>query len=180
MKKLFYTDGSSKGNPGPGGFGVVELNIYDSQTYDNYIKRITLVQCHREDCPNTTNNREELKAILYVVELAAKDPDNKYFIYTDSMYCVNIINNWMWNWAKNDWLTSKKKPVENLDLIKPLWKYFNTPFFNVVVSKVPGHQGEIGNELADKLAIGDIKSFKTLLSSNLIVPFDEDVLLEIL
>lgn len=179
MNKIFYTDGSSKGNPGPGGYGVIELNTCLSQTMMEYVERHTLVQCHREDCPETTNNREELKAILYVAELAAADPDNEYIIYTDSLYCVNTINNWMYGWAKNNWLNSKKKPAENLDLIKPLWKLFNSPFFNAQVKKIPGHSNVIGNELADRLATGKIEEFKMLLTTNNILPLTDEILLDL-
>ena len=153
MKRIFYTDGSSKGNPGPGGFGVVELTEDGKE----------VVQIHREYCDNTTNNREELKAILYVVEMAATDLDNEYIIYSDSAYCVNSLNVWMHSWARNNWMNSKKKPVENLDLIKPLWKLFNKMFFNVTLEKIAGHDGVIGNELADRLATNKINEFYTLL-----------------
>lgn len=176
MYRIFYTDGSSRRNPGPGGYGVVELNTAYSQTIMEYIERTTLVQCHREDCPKTTNNREELKAILYVAQLAAKDPDNEYIIYTDSLYCVNTINEWMWTWAKNNWMNSKKKLAENLDLIQPLWKLFNIPFFNAQVKKVPGHADVIGNELADRLATGKIEEFKELLNCNSIMPLTDEIL----
>ena len=156
IKRFFYTDGSSKGNPGPGGFGVVELTE-DQKEIFSY---------HQEISENTTNNREELKAILWVVEKASKNSEDEFIIYSDSAYCVNTINNWMWGWAKNNWLNSKKKPAENLDLIKPLYKFFNIPFFNVEVKKITGHHGEIGNELADRLATNNIKSFQDLIQSN--------------
>lgn len=166
MNKIFYTDGSSKGNPGPGGWGALELNISTSQTMGEYIDRYTLIQYHNEQCSDTTNNREELKAILYVAQLAAEDPDNEYIIYTDSLYCVNTINNWMYTWAKNDWLNSKKKPAENLDLIQPLWKLFSTPFFNAQVKKVQGHSNIIGNELADCLATNKMTKFEQIIKDN--------------
>ena len=68
-KKIFWTDGSSKGNPGNGGFGVVS------------IENNTIKYKYAEYFDNVTNNQMELKAILHVFKLAAADPDNKYLIY---------------------------------------------------------------------------------------------------
>ena len=119
--KIFYTDGACKGNPGPGGYGIVSIK-------DNKI-----LYEYSEYCDNTTNNREELKAILHVFELAAADPDNQYIIYSDSSYAVNIINDWIFTWVKNNWMNSKGNQVENLDLILNLYKYVTINFFNCQV-----------------------------------------------
>ena len=116
MIKTFWTDGACKGNPGPGGYGIIEIK--DNQILYEY----------SEYCDNTTNNREELKAILHVFELAAADPDNQYIIYSDSSYAVNIINDWIFTWAKNNWTNSKENQVENLDLILNLYKYVTINF----------------------------------------------------
>lgn len=156
-KKLevnYYTDGSSRGNPGPGGWGYVLLQDGHLLEYDS----------GKEE--NTTNNRMELKAILEVAKLAAEYPEVEFVIYSDSAYCVNTINTWMWSWAKNGWKRSKNQPVENLDLIKQLYNLFNTEFFNACVRKVPGHSGLLGNELADRLAVDDKKGFDALIQSN--------------
>lgn len=179
MNHIFYVDGSCRGNPGPGGFGVVELKTIYNQTMIGYAEKTTLIQCYREDSLETTNNREELKAILYVAQLAANNPSDEYIIYSDSLYSVNTVNKWMRGWAQNNWLNSKKKPAENLDLIQPLWKLFNTPFFNCQVKKIKGHNGTIGNELADRLAVGAIDEFNNLLNSNSIKPLNDEILLAI-
>ena len=91
MKKIFYTDGSSKGNPGPGGYGVVEYDI----------KSNTIFYIYSEYFKNVTNNQMELKAILHVIKLAAADKENSYLVYSDSAYAVNSINTWMYEWARN-------------------------------------------------------------------------------
>ena len=88
----FYTDGSCSGNPGPGGFGVVCLNTCYSQTIPDYIERHTINYTYSEQSESTTNNREELKAILHVIKLAAADKKNSYLVYSDSAYAVNSIN----------------------------------------------------------------------------------------
>ena len=155
MDRIFYCDGSCRKNPGPGGFGVIELVKYNEDTYVNY--------SYNEQCEDTTNNREELKAILHIFEMAEKDKNTNYIIYSDSAYCVNIVNNWIYNWAKNNWLNSKKKIVENIDLIQILYKYINTEFFNCQVIKTAGHCGIIENELADALATNNLVKYNSLI-----------------
>lgn len=150
MIKTFWTDGACKGNPGPGGYGVIE--IQDNKILYKYNKY----------CDDTTNNREELKAILHVFELAAADPDNQYIIYSDSSYAVNIINDWIFTWVKNNWINSKGNQVENLDLILNLYKYVTINFFNCQVKKIKGHVGEMGNELADALATNNQNKYNKL------------------
>ena len=155
MLYTFYVDGACKGNPGPGGHGVV------------CIKDKEVIYSHSEQCTeNTTNNREELKAILHVFELAVKEDLRKVLIYSDSAYCVNMINDWIWKWEKNNWKNSKKVTVENLDLVLLLHKYLNIDFFPCQVMKVKGHNGIVENELADALATNNIKKYKEILKIN--------------
>ena len=78
MTKVFWVDGSSSGNPGPGGFGVVEL-YWDSQL----LNKMILNYCYQELFDDTTNNRMELAAILHVARLAKEDPDNEYIIFSN-------------------------------------------------------------------------------------------------
>ena len=148
----FYTDGACSGNPGPGGYGVVEYDIKSNTifyTYSEYFK-------------NVTNNQMELKAILHVIKLAAADKENSYLVYSDSAYAVNSINTWMYEWARNGWINSKKKPVENLDLIQEIYSYLEFPMENFYLRKIDGHSGHISNELADALATGNIKKKEEL------------------
>ena len=148
----FYTDGACSGNPGPGGYGVVEYDIKSNTifyTYSEYFK-------------NVTNNQMELKAILHVIKLAAADKENSYLVYSDSAYAVNSINTWMYEWARNGWINSKKKPVENLDLIQEIYSYLEFPMENFDLRKIDGHSGNLGNELADALATGNMKKKEEL------------------
>lgn len=148
----FYTDGACSGNPGPGGYGVVEYDIKSNTifyTYSEYFK-------------NVTNNQMELKAILHVIKLAAADKENSYLVYSDSAYAVNSINTWMYGWARNGWVNSKKKPVENLDLIQEIYSYLEFPMENFDLRKINGHSGHLGNELADALATGNMKKKEEL------------------
>ena len=155
---VFYTDGACKGNPGPGGFGVV--NLQDNEILYDYA----------EYCDDTTNNREEMKAILHVFKLidASKVKDT-VIIYSDSAYCVNMINDWIWKWANNNWKNSKKVTVENLDLVLELYKYLTIEFFPCQVVKTKGHCGIIENELADALATKDETKYQKILDKNNIV-----------
>lgn len=155
-----YTDGACKGNPGPGGFGVLTIIDGWDKTYE-----------YSEQCEDTTNNREELKALIKALDVATAfleempDTFDKIYIYSDSAYCVNMCNDWIWTWAKNDWKNSKKKTVENIDLVHSLYKYINKDFFNcqVEIRKVKGHVGVWENEYVDALATGDMKKKEQLL-----------------
>lgn len=172
QRRFFYTDGACKGNPGPGGFGVIELVSITKDAYEEYVN---VAFKYSEQCEDTTNNREELKAIITVFELAAADENNEYIIYSDSAYAVNIINSWIHNWARNNWINSKGNIVENLDLIKTLYKYINTNFFNCQVKKINGHAGILGNELADALATNNLSKFEKILDENDILDFSEKI-----
>ena len=155
-----YTDGSCSKNPGPGGYSVLVVFDGMDKTHE-----------YSERCEETTNNREELKAILKALEISTtileemSNTFEKIYIYSDSAYCVNMCNDWIWNWATNDWKNSKKKTVENIDLVKSLYNYLNKDFFNcqVEIRKVKGHVGVWENEYVDALATGDEKKKKKLL-----------------
>lgn len=140
---IIYTDGSCNFNPGPGGFGVVILDDNEN-----------IITTHSERCENTTNNREELKAILwaflkYGVPAASGIEPPK--VYSDSAYCVNVLTSWMFSWEQKNWLKSDNKEPENLDLIKPFFSYWKRGY-RIELRKIKGHAGNKWNELADQLA----------------------------
>lgn len=100
----------------------------------------------------------ELKAILYVMLNYGVKPSQEGFstgnipvVYSDSAYCVNTFNNWMFNWAKNGWIKSDNKAPENLDLIQAYYDWYQKGY-RIELRKIKGHAGHKWNELADKLA----------------------------
>jgi ribonuclease HI len=108
----------------------------------------------------------ELKAFLKTFELLnTKYKGEQATIYSDSAYCVNILNSWIYSWSKNNWKTSKGETVKNLDIILSLYEYYNINFFinQIYIVKVDGHKGIIGNELADALATNNIIKYKALV-----------------
>ena len=156
--KEFYCDGSTrgqkqKGADNVGGWGAVCFNILDSVDWE-----LESFDCDQTE--GTTNNREELKAMLYCLSSALYDyPDEKCIIYSDSAYVVNMCNSWIDGWAAHGWKNSKKQTVENLDLVKNIYEILQRFFVRPEIRKCEGHQGDLGNELADALATGNYRRF---------------------
>ena len=130
-----YTDGACRGNPGPGGWGVLLIAGRH---------RKTLHGGERE----TTNNRMELKAAIEALN-ALKRP-SRVTLHTDSTYVMNGIRDWLPNWKARGWKTANKKPVKNKDLWQALDEAVGR--HEVTWKWVRGHAGNSGNEEADALA----------------------------
>ena len=147
---IIYTDGSAHPNPGPGGFGVVVLDNNENLLY-TYSKQFE---------GKVTNNEMELKAILYAfLNHGVKLNDwnmNVPIVYSDSNYCVQAFNDWMFNWARNGWIKSDKKVPENLDLIQAYYDWYQKGY-RIDLRKIKGHNGHQWNEMADGLATGKVK-----------------------
>lgn len=144
---IIYTDGSCIGDRS-GGFGVVVLNDHEE-----------IQELHSEQIDETTNNREELKAIIYATRHFGKTMFDfeKYeipIVYSDSAYCVNTLTDWMYRWEERGWLKADNKVPENLDLIK---EYFElSKISKIDLRKCAGHSGNKWNDLADALATNKI------------------------
>lgn len=130
-----FTDGACRGNPGPGGWGVV-------LRYDGKEKHLYGSEVH------TTNNRMELLAVISALT-ALKRPCHVE-VTTDSQYVRNGVMVWMLRWKQNGWRTSEKKPVKNKDL----WELLDQSMHQHEVEWhwVKGHSGHADNERADALA----------------------------
>ena len=136
MKKIeIYTDGACRGNPGPGGWGALLIAGRHRKTL------------HGGE-PETTNNRMELTAAIEALN-ALKRPST-VALHTDSKYVMHGITEWMHNWKKRGWKTANKKPVKNQDL----WMALDEAIarHDITWKWVKGHDGDPGNEEADRLA----------------------------
>ncbi len=141
-----YTDGSSLGNPGPGGWGFViikneELGIKNDIEIGGYEK-------------NTTNNRMELLAVIESFKYIKKSDflNKKITIFADSNYVLSGVTSWVYNWEKNGWRTANKKEVLNQDLWKELISLVRESNLKINWEKVKGHSGHIYNDKADEIA----------------------------
>lgn len=132
---IMYTDGACKGNPGPGGWGVV-------LRWGDVCKTLHGGELH------TTNNRMELMAAIEGLKALKRDCDVE--LYTDSQYVRKGITEWLAGWKRNGWKTAAKKPVKNDDLWKALDE--QSERHRVNWHWVKGHAGVPDNELADQLA----------------------------
>ena len=130
-----YTDGACIGNPGPGGWAAI---IFEQKQKKEL--------CGGEKY--TTNNRMELVAAIQGLKHFSKK--KKIKIYTDSKYLKDGISTWIKKWEKNNWRTSNKKKVKNIDL----WIDLNNliKFHEVKWKWVKGHSTNELNNLADKIA----------------------------
>lgn len=141
MHVTVFSDGSSRGNPGPGGYGSVLLYTDPA----GKLHTLELSGGYRR----TTNNRMELMGIIAAFE-ALKRPC-EVTVNSDSQYVVNAFNQgWVYGWMKRGWVTSSKDPVKNIDLWKRLLNAIapHKPTF----VWVKGHAGITYNERCDQLA----------------------------
>ena len=136
MPPRAYTDGACRGNPGPGGWGVV-LESGDGAA--------------RELCgaaAQTTNNRMELQAVIEALE--ALPAGTAVEVVTDSEYVMKGITEWIARWKRNGWRTARGRPVRNRELWQNLDRLAAAR--EVAWRWVRGHSGVAGNERADALA----------------------------
>jgi len=130
-----FSDGACRGNPGPGGWGVVlRFNGSEKELYGGEME--------------TTNNRMELMAAISGLE-SLKKPC-KVVLTTDSQYVMKGATEWMKGWKRKGWMTAAKKPVKNVDL----WQRLESALqpHDVKWCWVRGHTGHPENERADALA----------------------------
>lgn len=132
---ILYTDGACRGNPGPGGWGVVMKS-------GRHVKELYGGEAE------TTNNRMEMTAAIE--GLKALNRACTVAIYTDSQYLRKGVLEWMDGWKRNGWKTSARKPVKNQDLWQSLDQQLER--HTIEWHWVKGHSGDPGNERADALA----------------------------
>ena len=130
-----YSDGACRGNPGPGGWGV--LLRYNGQEKELWGGEL-----------DTTNNRMELMAAIRALEALKRHSHVK--LYTDSLYVMKGISSWIKDWKRRGWRTADKKPVKNEDLWRRLDEL--AARHEIEWHWVKGHAGHPENERADALA----------------------------
>jgi len=142
MEIKIYTDGACVGNPGPGGWAAIIISENNRKELFGGEKL-------------TTNNRMELTAAIKALEYFANNEEKQLTfkqikVFTDSIYLKEGITVWIKNWEKNNWKTSDKKNVKNVDLWKRLKELVNSN--QVEWHWIKGHSKDPMNELADQLA----------------------------
>lgn len=136
MKQVdIYTDGACSGNPGPGGYAAI-LVYGDNERVVTGSETLT------------TNNRMELQAAIGALKIL--NQQCRVIMTTDSKYVMQGITQWIEKWKRNNWITSDKKPVKNVDL----WQELDTLTAKHIVSWqwVKGHSTHSMNNRVDKLA----------------------------
>jgi ribonuclease HI len=142
MKAIVFTDGSSKGNPGPGGWAaIVGYNKGDAK----------LVTELGGGEAATTNNRMEMTAVIVGLKfIKINAPESEITVYTDSEYVKKGATEWSHGWQKNNWRTAARKDVLNKDLWQVLLSVMEG--LDIKWHVVPGHSGVDANERCDLIA----------------------------
>ena len=150
MKQVeIFTDGACRGNPGPGGWGVLlRFKGRERELYGGELE--------------TTNNRMELQAAIEGLK-ALKEPCT-VVLTTDSIYVRNGITSWLANWKQKGWKTAGRKPVKNVDLWQALDE--QNQRHEVKWHWVKGHSGHRENEIADRLANRGIDELASKRAAN--------------
>ena len=162
---LLFADGSSLGNPGPGGWGTVVV-----------LNKQRIIELGGGDA-HTTNNKMELTAVIEGLT-RLKDESGNLTIFTDSSYVENGATKWIHGWMKRGWVTTAKAPVEN----RKLWEQLHgllvdrKKFGTVSWQHVPGHSGVAGNERCDEIATGYAREDEPGLFDGVISDYAIDIL----
>ena len=144
MKKItIYTDGSSLGNPGAGGWGALLI-------YQDKQKEIS------GNIASATNNQMEMTAAIEALK-ALKTPCN-VVLYTDSQYLKRGMSEWLDKWLRNNWQSSNKKPVKNIELWQELYNL--SKIHNITWRWVKAHNNDPYNEKVDRLAYNAAQKIK--------------------
>lgn len=141
MKEVtIFTDGACSGNPGNGGWAAILIYKDTEKILSGY-------------CPDTTNNRMEMFAVIFALKaLKEKCIVN---LYSDSAYIIDAMTkNWIQKWQANNWKTSSKEDVKNIDLWQDLLLYSSKHKVNWC--KVKGHSDNDYNNRCDKIAREEI------------------------
>lgn len=149
---IIFTDGSSRGNPGRGGFGVVA--IYPNASGEMMVDELGA----REDL--TTNNRMELGAVITAIRHFVGYYDSStlagltFNFYIDSSYVLQGATKWIHGWKRSGWISSTKEDVKNRDLWEEFDRLVSVNKIQAKWNLIEGHAGVFGNERCDVIATG--------------------------
>lgn len=153
-----FTDGATRGNPGPGGYGVVILDMQTQHVYE-----------YGDGKKLTTNNEMELAAVLRALQVAAQKKYHSFTLFTDSKYVHTGVTAWRFGWAKRGWTNKEGETIKNRELWQEVHKTLNTTgFVDIQWVRVSGHMGVPGNERADTIATAFADDKKTDLAAGTI------------
>jgi ribonuclease HI len=141
---MIYSDGACSGNPGPGGWAAILIHQATGSR-----REISGAE------PHTTNNRMELTAAIRALETLRRPAEVELF--SDSIYVIRGITEWIHDWIRRGWKTSAKKPVLNEDLWRELYKLASEQK-KIDFQWVHGHAGHPENERCDELAVQAYRS----------------------
>lgn len=138
-----YTDGACSGNPGPGGYGAIVI-----------LDQAQVIELG-DFVAHTTNNRMEMTAVIAALTYLENDKivPHKISIFTDSVYVIRGITQWLFGWKKNQWKNSEGAAVTNQDLWEELDFLVKKHSKKIQWQYVRGHNGDPGNERCDKIAV---------------------------
>jgi ribonuclease HI len=141
-KILIYCDGACSGNPGPGGWGAIVA------TPDGQVRELG------GSSPRTTNNQMELTAAAEAL-ISVEKFESEVILYTDSVYVIRGITQWIWGWMKKGWKTAEGKEVINQEIWQRLGSIAGKRKkpFQINWRHVRGHAGHPGNERCDEIAV---------------------------
>ena len=158
-KTIIFCDGSSRGNPGPSGWGAIVA-------LGEKVLELGGGEKH------TTNNRMELLGAINALQCVGKKSD-EIILNTDSSYVINGITKWVYGWQKNGWKTSTKEDVINKDLWELLIKISKGK--KIQWNHVAGHAGVEGNERCDVIATSFADGEKIELFKGKISDYEHDL-----
>jgi ribonuclease HI len=161
LPTIIFADGASSGNPGPGGYGAIIA------TPDGQVEELG------GGDPATTNNRMELQAVIAGLRRVER-VTGEIHVFTDSVYVIQGITQWIWAWRSRDWKTAEGKDVANADQWKELFVLVARRGKEGKVSwrYVRGHSGIPGNERVDQIAVAFTKSRRPALYRGPLLRYD--------
>ncbi|MBP6904579.1 MAG: ribonuclease HI [Candidatus Pacebacteria bacterium] len=155
-----YTDGASRGNPGPGGWGAIIIGPKNA---------VELAGAKKP----ATNNQMELEAVIQGLRyIQEQSGDATVALHADSRYVLNGIEKWLDGWVRKGWVTMAKKPVENKGQWEELLALRDHFGKKLKLVKVDGHSGHLYNDRCDELAVMAALNKNPHLFEGAIVEYD--------